>query len=45
MQLTIVANLKNENIKRRLILGGQRWPAGREELRRGVLARREDNCL
>jgi hypothetical protein len=45
MQLTIVANLKNENIKRRLILGGQRWLAGREGLRKGVLARRKDNCL
>jgi hypothetical protein len=44
MQLIIIISLKNENIKRRLILGGQQWLAGREGLRKGVLARRQDNC-
>jgi hypothetical protein len=44
MQLAIIVNLKNENIKRRLILGGQQWLAEKEEVEREVLVRRKDNC-
>jgi hypothetical protein len=44
MLLAIIVNLKNENIKRRLIEGGQQWLVGREGLRKGVLVRSIDNC-
>ncbi len=44
MQLAIIVNFKNENIKRRLILGGQRWLAEREGVEREVLVERKDNC-
>jgi hypothetical protein len=45
MQLAIIVNLKNENIKRRLILGGRQWQEGKGELKRELLVRRKDNCL
>jgi hypothetical protein len=45
MKLVAIANLKNENSKRRLTEGGELWLAGKEELRKELLARRKDNCL